>query len=290
MAISAQPTWYGSQTPMSMRCCDWRPRSKSQSEHPIARGIVQKAKELSLPIEHVSDFRNITGEGALARAGKQEIAVVSPGYLDHHGICVDQGRLTGPAAQNKTLMYLLRYGRPLGAIALADVVRPEWSEAVARLKVMGVKCMLLTGDNRAVAKSIADELGLDDYFAEVLLAGKADKIREVKSRGLMVAMVGDSVNDAPALVESDLGIAVGAGANVAIESADVVLVRSNPLDVATILVLSRATYRKMLQNLWWATGCNALAIPLVAGGSRRGWDLFSRPQSAPSSWPPARSV
>jgi Cu2+-exporting ATPase len=218
-----------------------------------------------LPLERVTDFRNIMGQGALARIGEEEIAVVGPGYVDQQRIRVDQGRLAGLVAQSKTVVYLLRNGQPLGAIALADVVRPESREAVAKLKAMGIKCMMLTGDNRAVAKSVAEELGLDDYFAEVLPAGKANKIQEVKSRGLTVAMVGDGVNDAPALVASDLGIAVGAGTNVAIESADVVLVRSNPLDVAAILGLSRATYRKMVQNLWWATGYNAVAIPLAAG-------------------------
>jgi len=238
---------------------------ESQSEHPIARGIVQRAEELSLPIERVTDFRNIPGEGASARIGHEDIAVVSPGYLDQQGIDVDRSRLAGLIAQRKTLVYVLRQGRPLGAIALADVVRPESREAIATLKAMGIQCMMLTGDSRAVAKSVADELGLDDYFAEVLPADKADKIREVKSRGLTGAMVGDGVNDAPALVESDLGIAVGAGTNVAIESADVVLVRSNPQDVTAILDLSRATYRKMVQNLWWATGYNAVAIPLAAG-------------------------
>jgi Cu2+-exporting ATPase len=242
---------------------------ESQSEHPIARGIVQKAKELSLPIERIVDFRNITGQGALARMGNDDIAVVSPGYLDQNGIHVDQTRVAGLLAQSKTVVYVLRNGRPLGAIALADVVRSESHEAVAKLKAMGIKCMMLTGDNRAVAKAVADELGLDDYFAEVLPAEKAAKIREVKARGLTVAMVGDGVNDAPALVESDLGIAIGAGTNVAIESADVVLVRSNPLDVVAILDLSRATYRKMVQNLWWATGYNAVAIPLAAGLTAR---------------------
>ena len=249
---------------------------ESQSEHPIARGIVQRAKELSLPIERGTDFRNITGQGALARIGGEEIAVVGPGYLDQHGIHVDQGSLAGLATQSKTVVYLLRNGQPLGAIALADVVRPESREAVAKLKAMGVKCMMLTGDNRAVAKSVADELGLDDYFAEVLPADKAKKVREVKLRGLTVAMVGDGVNDAPALVESDLGIAIGAGTNVAIESADVVLVRSNPMDIVAILSLSRATYRKMVQNLWWATGYNAVAIPL-AGGLTAGLGFFLSP-------------
>ncbi|HTS53002.1 MAG TPA: copper-translocating P-type ATPase [Burkholderiales bacterium] len=238
---------------------------ESQSEHPIARGIVHRAEELSLPIERVTDFHNIMGGGALARMGQDEIAVVGPGYLDQHGIQIEDRRLVGLMAQSKTVVYVLRNGEPLGAVALADVVRPESREAVAKLKAMGIRCMMLTGDNRAVAEAVAKELGLDEYFAEVPPEGKADKIREVKSRSLTVAMVGDGVNDAPALVESDLGIAVGAGTNVAIESADVVLVRSNPLDVAAILGLSRATYRKMVQNLWWATGYNAVAIPLAAG-------------------------
>jgi P-type Cu2+ transporter len=238
---------------------------ESQSEHPIARGIVQRAKELLLPIDAVTEFRNITGQGAMARIGDREIAVVGPGYLTQQGIPIEQERLAGLTSQSKTVVFLLRSGQPLGAVALADIVRPESRAAVARLKGMGIQCMMLTGDNRSVAKSVADELGLDDYFAEVLPADKAEKIREVKARGLKVAMVGDGVNDAPALVASDLGIAVGAGTNVAIESADVVLVRSDPRDVAAILGLSRATYRKMVQNLWWATGYNAVAIPLAAG-------------------------
>jgi len=222
-----------------------------------------------LTIERITDFRNITGQGALARLGNDEIAVVSPGYLDQHGIHVDPTPVSGLLVQSKTVVYVLRNGQPLGAIALADIVRTESRKAIASLKAMGIQCMMLTGDNRAVAKAVADELALDDYFAEVLPAEKAAKIREVKSRGLTVAMVGDGVNDAPALVESDLGIAIGAGTNVAIESADVVLVRSNPLDVVAILDLSRATYRKMVQNLWWATGYNAVAIPLAAGLTAR---------------------
>ncbi len=238
---------------------------ESQSGHPIARGIVQRAKELSLALAHIGDFRNITGQGAVARIGADEIAVVSPGYLEQQGIGLEQQRVSLLATQSKTVVYVLRNRAPIGAIALADVVRPESRAAVAKLKAMGLQCIMLTGDNRAVAKAVADELGLDDHFAEVLPADKASKIQEVKSRGLTVAMVGDGVNDAPALAASDLGIAMGAGTNVAIEAADVVLVRSNPLDVVSILNLSRATYRKMVQNLWWATGYNAIAIPLAAG-------------------------
>jgi Cu2+-exporting ATPase len=238
---------------------------ENHSEHPIARGIVAKADELHIALGQATDFRNITGQGAVANVDGAELAVVSPGYLDQAGITVDDSRIAPLATQSKTVVYLLRENRPIGAIALADIVRPQSHQAVARLKEMGIQCMMLTGDNRAVAKAVADELGLDDYFAEVLPGQKADKIRAIRARGLTVAMVGDGVNDAPALVESDLGIAVGAGTNVAIESADVVLVRSNPLDVAEILWLSRATYSKMVQNLLWATGYNAIAIPLAAG-------------------------
>ncbi len=238
---------------------------ESRSEHPIARGIAQRAAALALPIEPVTDFRNLTGQGAVARLGNDEIAVVGPSYLAQQGIEIDRSKVAPLASQSKTVVFVLRNGQPLGAIALADVVRPESRDAVAQLKAMGIRCMMLTGDNRTVAKAVADELGLDDYFAEVLPADKAAKIGEVKGRGLTVAMVGDGVNDAPALGASDLGMAVGAGTNVAIESADVVLVRSDPRDVAAILGLSRATYRKMVQNLWWATGYNAVAIPLAAG-------------------------
>jgi Cu2+-exporting ATPase len=238
---------------------------EAQSEHPIARGIVEHAKTLAIPLETVTRFRNITGQGAVATLGGQEIAVVSPGYLEEHGIRVDDLAVTGLDGQSNTVVFVLRGGKPLGVISLADVIRPESHEAVARLKAMGIKCMMLTGDSQAVATNVARALGLDDYFAQVLPADKANKIRQLKRRGLTVAMVGDGVNDAPALVESDLGIAIGAGTNVAIESADVVLVRSNPLDVVAIVGLSRATYRKMVQNLWWATGYNAVAIPLAAG-------------------------
>jgi Cu2+-exporting ATPase len=238
---------------------------ESQSEHPIAKGIVEHAQALGVEYRRATDFRNITGQGAVARLDGQPIALVSPGYVRQRGLTVDDPRLERLRAEAKTLVFVLRACQPLGAIALADIVRPESREAVRRLKRMGIACLMLTGDNRSVAAAVARELELDDYFAEVLPADKADKIREVKQRGLTVAMVGDGVNDAPALVESDLGVAVGAGTNVAIESADVVLVRSNPSDVVAILSLSRSTYRKMVQNLWWATGYNAVAIPLAAG-------------------------
>ncbi|MBX6370609.1 MAG: HAD-IC family P-type ATPase, partial [Rhodospirillales bacterium] len=164
----------------------------------------------------------------------------------------------------------------IGAVALADVIRKESYETVRRLRDLGIRSMMLTGDARPVAKTVSEELGLAEYFAEVLPNQKAEKVREVQAKGLRVAMVGDGVNDAPALVQSDLGIAVGAGTDVAIESADVVLVRSDPRDVFAILALSRATYSKMVQNLLWATGYNAIALPLAAGVGH-GWGILLTP-------------
>ena len=179
------------------------------------------------------------------------------------------------STQGKTVVFVLLEDRVAGALALADIIRDESRAALARLKEMGITTMMLTGDSRAVAQWVADELELDDFFAEVLPDQKADKIKQVRERGLTVAMVGDGVNDAPALVEADVGIAIGAGTDVAIESADIVLVRSDPRDVTAIVQLARATYSKMVQNLWWATGYNAVAIPLAAGVLYRAGILLS---------------
>jgi len=238
---------------------------ESQSEHPIAKGVTRAAAERKLKLPPARDFRNLTGRGAQARVDGREVLVVSPGYAREKGLAAEDERIAELAEQGKTVVYLLVDGGAAAAIALADVVRPESRSAVAELKRMGIQCMMLTGDSRAVAKTVAGELGLDDFFAEVLPEEKAAKIKEVQGRGLTVAMVGDGVNDAPALTRSDLGIAIGAGTDVAIESADIVLVRSDPRDVAAILGLARKTYGKMVQNLAWATGYNAFAIPLAAG-------------------------
>lgn len=244
------------------------------SEHPIALGIVRAAEERGLRLGQATEFRNLTGRGAEARIDGRPIRVVSPGYVREQGFSMGDEHPAELAGQGRTVVYVLDENRVLGAIALADIVRPESFEAVARLKALGLRCLMLTGDSRAVAAHVARQLGLDDFFAEVLPHEKAAKIRSVKAEGRTVAMVGDGVNDAPALVEADLGIAIGAGTDVAIESADIVLVRSNPLDVAATLGLSRATYRKMVQNLLWATGYNALAIPLAAGiAAPLGWVL-----------------
>jgi len=250
---------------------------ESRSEHPIAAGVVRAAAERGVSFPAPEDFAAIPGRGAQGTVDGLAVKVVSPGYVREKGLGVrDQGeRVQRLADEGKTVVYVLADEQIVGAIALADVIRPESREALGRLKAMGIKPIMLTGDSAAVARWVAGELGLDDYFAEVLPDQKAAKIEEVKRRGLTVAMVGDGVNDAPALVAADVGIAIGAGTDVAIEAADIVLVRSDPRDVPTIVQLARATYRKMVQNLWWATGYNALAIPLAAGVLARAGILLS---------------
>ncbi|HUF07673.1 MAG TPA: copper-translocating P-type ATPase [Rhodothermales bacterium] len=234
---------------------------ESFSEHPIAAGIV---REVEKPVS-ASDFNSIPGKGVEANVENHHVVVASPGYLKEHGHEVPDGRANDLEGEGKTVVFVLIDGELRGAIALGDVVRPESKEAVAKLKEMGIKTIMLTGDNRKVAEAVAAEVGIDEVFAEVLPDQKADKVKEVQQRGLVVAMTGDGVNDAPALATADVGIAIGAGTDVAVETADIILVRSNPLDVSTIIELSRATYAKMVQNLWWAAGYNIIAIPVAAG-------------------------
>jgi len=238
---------------------------ESQSEHPIAQGIVGGARERNIEFPVPREFKAIPGKGAQATVESRTVKVVSPGYLKENGLSVDGDRVREMAEQGKTVVYVLVDEKPAGAIALADVIRPESREALRRLKAMGIQTMMITGDAEAVAKWVSKELDLDDYFAQVLPDQKADKVKEVQRRGLVVAMTGDGVNDAPALTQADVGIAIGAGTDVAIESADIVLVRSDPRDATAIMKLARATYRKMVQNLLWATGYNVVAIPLAAG-------------------------
>ncbi len=234
---------------------------EAHSEHPIAKGIVQSAEE----IPEVSEFKAIPGKGARGKVDGKEVYVVSPGYLREKGIPFDEKKIANLSAQGKTVVFVLVDTRLMGAIALADMVRPESKVAIQRLKEMGIRTMMITGDNQQVARWVAEELGLDEYFAEVLPHEKAEMVKKVQARGLTVAMTGDGVNDAPALAQADVGIAIGAGTDVAVETADIVLVRSNPLDVVAIIGLAKATYKKMVQNLVWATGYNAFAIPLAAG-------------------------
>ncbi|WP_371349151.1 heavy metal translocating P-type ATPase [Ancylobacter sp. IITR112] len=239
--------------------------AESQSEHPIAHGIVAEARDRNLTVPKANEASNITGEGIVAKVDGADIRIVSPGHLARQGKTISHDRLKQLEAQGKTVVVLVRDGEPRALFALADIVRPESEKAIAELKALGINSVMLTGDAKGVAQAVSDELGIAEFFAEILPDQKSEKIKELQARGLQVAMVGDGVNDAPALVVADLGIAIGAGTDVAVESADVVLVRSDPRDVAAILGLSRATYRKMVQNLIWATGYNAIAIPMAAG-------------------------
>jgi Cu2+-exporting ATPase len=241
------------------------------SEHPIARGIVSSSEE-TFPVE---GFKAIPGKGAEGRAAGKDVKVVSPGYLRENDIAFDDSRIKELSAQGKTVIFVMISGKLRGAIALADIIRPESKRAIAMLKEMGIRCMMLTGDNKRVAQWVSQEIGLDEYFAEVLPQEKSSKIKEVQSRGLVVAMTGDGVNDAPALAQADVGIAIGAGTDVAVETADIVLVRSNPLDAVAIIGLARATYKKLVQNLAWATGYNFFAIPLAAGALYKAGILLS---------------
>ena len=250
---------------------------ESRSEHPIAAGVVGAARERGVSYPAPGDVAAIPGKGARGVVDGSKVAVVSPGYLKEQRLTADEPRVRRIAEQGKTVVYVLIDDKVAGAVALADIIRPEAREALGRLKGMGIRAMMLTGDAAPVARWVAQELKLDEYFAEVLPDQKAAKIREIKARGLTVAMVGDGVNDAPALVEADVGIAIGAGTDVAIESADIVLVRSDPRDVPAIIGLARATYRKIVQNLWWATGYNAVAVPLAAGVLYRATGILLSP-------------
>jgi Cu2+-exporting ATPase len=234
---------------------------EAHSEHSIARGIVGAVEETY----RVDNFVAIPGKGVEGMVENREVKVVSPNYLEELEIEVEDERIDSLMEEGKTLAFVLLDGKLSGVIGLADKIRPESKKAIDELKKKGIRCMMVTGDNEAVARWVSEEVGLDEYFAGVLPQDKVEKVREVQERGYVVAMTGDGINDAPALAGADVGIAIGAGTDVAIETADIVLVRSNPMDVVTILGLSRETYKKMVQNLLWATGYNVFAIPLAAG-------------------------
>ena len=235
---------------------------ESESEHPIAKGIVESSEEKF----DLNDFNSIPGKGAEGKVNGKNVKVVSPGYLEENKIEIkEKEKIDKLSGEGKTVVFVLVENKPVGAIALADIIREESKEAIKQLKEMGIKPMMLTGDNKQVAKWVADELQLDDYFAEVLPDRKSAKVKEVQNRGMVVAMTGDGVNDAPALAQADVGIAIGAGTDVAVETADIILVKSNPKDVVSLIKFAKATYGKMVQNLIWATGYNVIAIPLAAG-------------------------
>jgi Cu2+-exporting ATPase len=241
---------------------------EGDSEHLIARSIRRKAEERGISAPAVGDFEAIKGRGIRATHGGRTVYVGGPRLLEmlESGSPDDLAHFTGAANQKgQTVVYLVNGERPVAAFALADVVRTESLQAVKQLQDMGVEVAMLTGDSTAVANAVASELNIDTVLAEVLPEHKDQKVAELQSQGKRVAMVGDGVNDAPALTRADVGIAIGSGTDVAIESAGIILVKSNPLDVVKVFELSRATYRKMVQNLIWATGYNVIALPLAAG-------------------------
>jgi Cu2+-exporting ATPase len=241
---------------------------EAKSEHPIARAIVAHAVRSGIRVPRATKFRALAGRGAEAAVEGRVVTVASQRVAIERGIILEPELVLGSrerGAEGKTVVLVLADGVALGLIALADVVRPESAEAVSRLKQRGVRVAMLTGDSREVGNWVAAELGIDEVFAEVLPGQKADVVATLKRDGAKVGMVGDGVNDAPALAGADVGIAIGAGTDVAIESAGIVLASSDPRGVADILALSHATYRKELQNLWWAAGYNVLGIPLAAG-------------------------
>jgi P-type Cu2+ transporter len=241
---------------------------EGDSEHTIARGIRRAAEDRELSLPEVSDFEAIKGRGVRASRDGSTVHVGGPRLLDMLELDVPESLADfrqDAQAKGQSVVYLVRDEEVAAAFALADVVRPESQAAVDRLHDMGIEVAMLTGDSEAVAKSVADELGIDQVFAEVLPEHKEQKVRRLQEEGKRVAMVGDGVNDAPALTRADVGIAIGSGTDVAVESAGIILVRSDPMDVVNVIELSRATYRKMLQNLWWAAGYNIVALPLAAG-------------------------
>jgi Cu2+-exporting ATPase len=235
---------------------------EQKSEHPIATGILQKVKDLSIDIPATENFNAITGKGVQATVEGKKVLVVSPGYLKENNIPVPGGFT---ANDTETVVFVMIDNELAGYISLSDEIRPESAEAIKTLKQNNIKSILLTGDNNKVAASVSNALGMDSFFAEVLPHQKLEKIKELQSKGEFVAMTGDGVNDAPALAQADIGIAVGSGSDIAAETAGIVLVNSNPKDVVNLILFGKATYRKMIQNLIWATGYNVVALPLAAG-------------------------
>ena len=235
---------------------------EQKSEHPIATGILQKAKDLAIVIPSTETFQAITGKGIEGKVEGNQIAVVSPGYLKEKSIALPGGF---KANDSETVVFLIVDGLLAGYIALSDTIRPESRSAIDTLHKHNIKSVLLTGDNVKVAKSVSESLGMDSFEGEVLPHQKLEKIKALQQKGEFVAMTGDGVNDAPALAIADVGIAVGSGSDIAAETAGIILVNSNPKDVVSLILFGKATYRKMIQNLIWATGYNVVAIPLAAG-------------------------
>ncbi len=241
--------------------------AERESEHPLAHAIVDAAGMRHLDPPGVDSFEAIPGEGAVATVEGKRVAVGNARLLDREGVALDglAGRAAELAGEGRTTVRVALDGRAAGVIAIADAVRDTAKDAVAALRELGARAVMLTGDSRATAQRVAAEIGIDEVIAEVLPGEKASRVAELQTQGRKVAMVGDGVNDAPALAQADVGIAIGAGTDVAVETADIVLMRSDPLDVATAITIGRGTRRKMHENLAWAIGYNSLAIPIAAG-------------------------
>jgi len=252
---------------------------ESDSEHPIARGIVKTAEQRKLEIPAADEFRALTGKGVAATVEGIEYHMGGPALLKAENAAVPSAldrASKDVARRGQAAIYLLSDSKVIALFAVADAIREESREAVQALHDRGITVAMLTGDAQAVANAVAGEIGIDTVFAEVLPEDKASKVKELQTGGKKVAMVGDGVNDAPALATADIGIAIGAGTDVAVEAGHIVLVRSDPRDIPRIVTLSRATYGKMVQNLWWAAGYNIVAIPLAAG-VLAGWGILLTP-------------
>ena len=235
---------------------------ETNSEHPIATGIIKKKDEMNLSNLKMNDFKAIQGKGVEGTVNGKKVLVVSPGYLSENNIVIPKEL---PEQGISTDVFLIIDGKLIAAIGLSDKIREESFDAIRKLKEQGIKTWMLTGDNEKTAKFVSEKLELDGYFAEVLPEQKQEKIKELQAEGRFVAMTGDGVNDAPALAQADVGIAIGSGTDVAAETADIILVNSNPEDVVSLINFGKETYKKMIQNLIWATGYNVIAIPLAAG-------------------------
>jgi len=238
------------------------------SEHPIAKAVVKEAKQRELTLAEPKNFEVLKGRGVKALVDEKEISVGGPTLLEDLKVSLPDeisGQLAEAGGKGQTIIFIIKERQLLGAIALADVIREESRAAIGLLRDLGVRTAMITGDSEDVARWVANELGLDEFFARVLPQQKSEKVKTLQARQLKVAMVGDGINDAPALAQADLGIAIGAGTNVAIESAGIILVRDDPRDIAKVIHLSKMTYVKMIQNLWWAAGYNVIALPLAAG-------------------------
>ena len=235
---------------------------EQSSEHPIAVGIIKKVKADNMAIPKPEKFNAITGKGVEADVEGKKVKVVSPGYLRDEKITIPEDAYSDAA---ETVVFVLIDGKLAGYIALSDEIRPESAEAIKTFKKNNIKVYMATGDNEKTAKAVSDKLGLDGYYSEVLPHQKVEIVKELQGKGEFVAMTGDGVNDAPALAQANVGIAVGSGSDIAAETADIILVNSNPKDIANLILFGKATYGKMIQNLIWATGYNIVAIPLAAG-------------------------